>query len=98
MSTLCLTQGHYVYTICPDIIFQILLSCSRSMMSHHVTCHVTAMSHASSLSIKKKKKKEKEIQKKRNIKSRKINKRKRKMLVSKLFHNSYNSVVAITDI
>ena len=77
-----------MYTICSDIIFQILLSCFRSMMSHHVTCHVTAMSHASSLSIKKKKKKEKEIQKKRNIKSRKINKRKRKMLVSKSFHNT----------
>ena len=34
-----------------------------------------------------KKKKKKEIQKKRNIKSRKIDKRKRKMLVSKVFHN-----------
>jgi len=40
------------------------------------------MSCASSLSLK-----EKEIQKKRNIKSRKIDKRKRKMLVSKVFHN-----------
>ena len=30
----------------------------------------------------------KEIQKKRNIKLRKINKRKRKMLVSKAFHNT----------
>jgi len=77
-----LTQGHHVYSICPNIIFQILLPCSRSMMSHHVTCHVTAMSHASSSLIKKK-----EIQKKRNIKSRKIDKRKRKMLVSKAFHN-----------
>ena len=73
-----LTQGHHMYTIYPDIIFQILLPCSRPMMSHHVTCHVTAMSHASSLSIKKKKKIEKEIQKKRNIKSRKIDKRKNK--------------------
>ena len=53
-------------------------------MSHHVTCHVTVMSHASSSSLKRKRKKrEKEIQKKRNIKSRKIDKRKRKMLVSK---------------
>jgi len=51
------------------------------MMSHHVTCHVTAMSHASSSSIKRKRKR------KQNIKSRKINKRKRKMLVSKVFHN-----------
>jgi len=55
------------------------------MASHHVTCNVTAMSRASSLS--KRKIKEKENQKKRNIKSRKINKRKRKMLVSKAFHN-----------
>jgi len=44
---------------------------------------VTAMSCASSLSIK-----EKEIQKKRNIKSRKIDKRKRKILVSRVFYNS----------
>jgi len=44
------------------------------------------MSHAFSLSLKEK---EKEIQKKRNIKSRKIDKRKRKMLVSKAFHNKY---------
>jgi len=36
-------------------------------------------------------KKEKEIQKKRNTKSRKINKRKRKMLVSKVFHNKYRA-------
>jgi len=50
------------------------------MTSHHVTYHVTAMSL-------KEKEKEKEIQKKRNIKSRKIDKRKRKMLVSKMFHN-----------
>ena len=35
-----------------------------------------------------KKEKEKEIQKKRNIKLRKIDKRKRKMLVSKVFHNN----------
>jgi len=55
------------------------------MPSHHVTCHVTAMSHASSSSIKRKRK---EIQKKRNIKSRKIDKRKRKMLVSKVFHDN----------
>jgi len=59
------------------------------MTSHHVTCHVTAMSHASSLSLKRKRKrKRKKIQKKRNIKSRKIDKRKRKMLVSKAFHNT----------
>ena len=72
-----------MYIMCPDIIFQILLPCSRPITSHHVTCNVTAMSHASSSSIKR----EKEIQKKRNIKSRKIDKRKRKILVSKAFHN-----------
>ena len=63
----------------PDVIFQILLLYSRPMMSHHVTAmshHVTAMSHASSSLIKRK----------RNIKSRKIDKR--KMLVSKAFHNT----------
>jgi len=41
---------------------------------------VTAMSHTSSLSIKRKRKR----------KSRKINKRKREMLVSKAFHNRYD--------
>ena len=54
-------------------------------MSHHVTCHVTVISHVSSSSLKEK---EKRIQKKRNIKSRKIDKRKRKMLVFKVFHNT----------
>jgi len=49
-------------------------------MSHHVTCHVTAMSYTSSLSIKRK----------RN--SKKIDKRKRKMLVSKAFHNTRNAI------
>jgi len=48
------------------------------------------------LFIIKKKKKKKEIQKKRNIKSRKIDKRKRKMLVSKVFHN--NVVLCSVDI
>ena len=47
------------------------------MTSHYVTCHVTVISL---------KEKEKEIQKKRNIKSRKIDKR--KMLVSKVFYNN----------
>jgi len=43
---------------------------------------VTALSHASSSSLKKNK-----FKKKRNIKSRKIDKRKRKMLMSKVSHN-----------
>ena len=50
-----------------------------------MTCHVTAMSYASSSLIKRN---SKEIQKKRNIKSRKIDKRKRKILVFKVFHNT----------
>ena len=70
--------------MCPDVIFQILLLCSRPMTLHHVTCHVTVMSHASSSSLKRKIK----------IKSRKIDKRKRKILVSKVFHNT-SSLVAI---
>ena len=47
------------------------------MTSHHVTCHVTCDVMYLFIVTKKK---EKEIQKKRNIKSR-------KMLVSKVFHN-----------
>jgi len=43
------------------------------MTSHHGTSHVTTVSCASSLSIK-----EKENQKKRNIKSRKIDQEKEK--------------------
>jgi len=56
MFALRLTQGHHVYTMCPDIIFQILLPCSRPMTSHHVTYHVTAMSRAPLLLIKEKEK------------------------------------------
>jgi len=61
-----------------------LTSSSRSfyyilglMTSCHVTCHVTAISLKGT-----------EIQKKRNIKSSKIDKRKRKMLMFKAFHNN----------
>ena len=63
-------------------------------MSHHVTCHVTAMSHIPSSLIKGKK--EKEIQKKKNIKSRKIDKR--KMLVSKVFHNKGSEKIMLYNI
>ena len=38
--------------------FQILPSCSRPMMSHLVTCHVTVVSYASSSSKRKGKKKQ----------------------------------------
>ena len=51
------TQGCYVVYMCPDIIFQILLLCSRPMTSHHVTCHVTVVSHAFFIVQKKNKKK-----------------------------------------
>ena len=80
MSASFLTQGHHVVYICSNVIFQILLLYSRPMTSHHVTCHVTAMSCASSLSLKRKIK--------IKIKLRKIDKRKRKMLVFKAFHNT----------
>ena len=46
MSASLLTQGHHVYSRCPDVIFQTLLLCSRPMTSHYVTCHVTSLSHA----------------------------------------------------
>ena len=62
MSVLFPTQDHHVVYMCPDIIFQILPSCSRPMMSHHVTCHVTVASHASSLFKTKTKTKEKQNQ------------------------------------
>ena len=73
--------------MCSDVIFQILLPCSRSMMSPHVTCHVTLQSHVSLLSKRKSKGKENKI----NIKSEKLNKRKEKLSVFKMFHN--NSVL-----
>ena len=72
MSASFLTQDHYVVYICPNIIFQILLLCSRPMMLHHVTCHVSAVSHAFFIVQKKKKRKEKENQYKiRKIKEKK---------------------------
>ena len=62
MFALYFTQGYHIVYICSDIIFQILLPCSRPMMSHHVSCHVTTVSCAFSSLIKRKKKfKRKEI-------------------------------------
>ena len=46
MSTSLLTQDHHVYSMCPNIIFQTILPCSRLVTSHHVTCHVTSLSCA----------------------------------------------------
>ena len=70
--------------MCPNIIFQIFLPPSRLMMSHHVTCHVTAMSCASSLF----KINQKEKQNKKQYKIKKIDKRKEKLLMTKAFHNT----------
>ena len=90
IPTLCSTQGHYVYSIYPDIIFQTLPSCSRLVMSHHVTCHVTSLSCASSLFFKKKKK-----QKKKKSKIEKEKKRKVKLLMSKVSHNNIIPYIVI---
>ena len=51
------------------------------MTSHHVICHMTVVIYLFIIKIEKEK--EKKSQKKRSIKSRKIDKRKRKILVSK---------------
>ena len=81
MSALYLTQGYHIIYICPNIIFQTFSPCSRPMTSHHVTCHVTMVSYASSLS----KRKEKEKKKKINIKSE--NKRKIQIVSVQTSHN-----------
>ena len=52
------TQGHHVYSMCPDVIFPILLPLSRPMTSYHVISHVTSVSRASLLSKRKEKEKE----------------------------------------
>ena len=74
MSASFSTQGYHIVYICLDVIFQIFPPCSRPMTSHHVTCHVTAVSHASLLS--KIKVKEKENQ----YKIRKIKEKKNKIV------------------
>ena len=60
----------------PDIIFQILLPPFRLMTSYHVTCHVTAVSHASSLF----KSKIKETRKENQYEIRKIKEKKNKIV------------------
>ena len=57
MSTSLLTQGHHVYSICPNVIFQTILPCSRLVTSHHVTCHMPSSSSFQGNKIKKKKSK-----------------------------------------
>ena len=82
-----LSQGQYTIYMCPDIIFQALLPPSRLMTLHHMICHVTSMSRASSSFKISQKQKQKQKQNKRNTKSNKIDKRKEKLLMSKAFHN-----------
>ena len=66
------------------------------MTLHHVTCHVTAVTYLFIIKVK-------ENQKKRNIKSRKMDKIKRKMLVSKytitytVFFNSIRKINIIIE-
>ena len=55
-------------------------------MSHHVTCHVTAVSCASSLFKRKSKNKTK--QNRINIKLEKLIKRKEELSMFKVFHNT----------
>jgi len=83
--------------MCPDIIFQILLPYSRPMTSYHVTCHVTAVSHAplsSKRKIKEKRKgnqykirKIKEKKKGNQYKIRKIKEKKNKIVSVQVSHN-----------
>ena len=61
MSASLLTQGHHVYSMCPNIIFQTILPCSRLVTSHHVTCHVPSSLSFQENKIKKKKSKIRKI-------------------------------------
>jgi len=53
------------------------------MTSHHVTCHVTAVSRASSLSKRK-------IKEMRKYKIRKIKEKKNKIISVQVSHNTYH--------
>jgi len=55
-------------------------------MLHHVTCHVTVVSHASWLSKRKRKEKGKENQ----YKIRKIKEKKNKIVSVQAFHNIFH--------
>jgi len=71
-----LLKATILYTYALTLSFEILLPCSRPMTSHHVTCHVTAVSCASLLSKIKIKEKRKENQ----YKIRKIKEKKNKII------------------
>ena len=64
--------------------------CSRPMMLHHVTCHVTAVSCASSLSRIKKKRKAKLIWNQKK-------KKKEKSSVSKVFYNTLSACFFVSS-
>ena len=79
MSTLRLLD----YILCPDLIFQIFLLCSRPMTSHYVICQVTIISHASLLSkIIRRKEKEK----KGNINPKNVYKEKKIVSVQSIYN------------
>ena len=83
ISASLLTQGYYVYSMCPDIIFQTILLCPRLVTSHHVTCHVTSLSCAFFIVFPGNK------IKKRKVKSEKEKKRKIKIISVQASHNMY---------
>jgi len=76
MNAPCVYYEVAMQLICSLIsFFQTTLVLSRPMISHYMTSHVTTLTCLFIINKKK------EIQKKRNIKSRKINKEKREVLV-----------------
>ena len=79
MSASFPTQGYHVYFMCSDVIFYTLLLCSRLMTSHHVTCHVTSLSHAFLHCLSQ----ENKIKRKRKVKSKIKEKKIKNYLVSK---------------
>ena len=89
MSALFSTQGHHIVYMCSDVIFQIFPPCFGPMTSHHVTCHVTAVLHASLSSKRKVKEKEKENQ----YKIRKIEKIKIKIVSVQVSHNKLSLLI-----
>ena len=72
MSASLLTQGHHVYSMYPDVIFQTIPSCSRLVTSHHVTCHVPSSSSFQENKIKEKKSKIRRNKRKENKRKVKI--------------------------
>ena len=80
LISICFHEVNMPLTCILTLFFQPLLPDSRLVTSCYVTHHVTVVTCL--FIVQEIKKKEKENQKKRNIKSRKIDKKKRKMSVS----------------